>query len=221
MTNAAGADLAGLQALALCERLSLFGALATCPEDGIGTGTLALLGPAEPGFWRHIRQSPEFRDGKADPMDRWSLRVISALAREMGGTALFPFGTPVRPFFSWALRSGRAWQSPVALLVHDTAGLMVSYHGAVLLPGACPKQPEPPSPCAGCATQPCRSACPAGALTGAGYDLDTCHAYLDTGPGAVCMSQGCEVRRACPISKNYGRSEEQSAYHMSRFHPCR
>ena len=78
--------------------------------------------------------------------------------------------------------------------------------------------PEPAvSPCTSCA-QPCLTACPAGALTGAGYDVPACHTYLDTGAGGDCLAGGCLVRRACPVSQGYARLPEQSAYHMSRFH---
>lgn len=221
MTLSAGADLAGLEALASRERLSVFGALSARPEDGVGEGTLALLGPAEPGFWAHVTASPEFNDGAPDPMDRWSSRVISAIAETLGGIALFPFGAPARPFIAWALRSGRAWQSPVVMLVHDSAGLMVSYRGAVLLPGAATEAPARVSPCETCPDQPCLTACPAHALTEGSYDVDACHAFLDQPAGAACMSGGCKARRACPLSKNYGRSKAQSAFHMERFHPCR
>ena len=203
MTAAASADLAGLETLALRERLTVQGVLNARPEDGIGAGALALLGPAEPGYWAHVTDSPEFRDGNPDPIDRWSRRVITALARDLGGDAHFPFGDPVRPFFSWALRSGRAWQSPVILLVHDEAGLMVSYRGAILLPGQCDPEATRPRPCDSCTDKPCLTACPARALTGDGYDVSACHAYLDTGPGRTNLLKGCAVRRACPVSQKH------------------
>ena len=119
-----------------------------------------------------------------------------------------------------ALRSGRAFASPVTLLVHDGAGLMVSYRGAIALPGRV-DLPAPPaaSPCDGCAAKPCLSACPARALDVRGYDVPACHAFLDMADGADCLSGGCIVRRACPISHAYGRLPEQSAYHMRLFHP--
>lgn len=185
-----------------------------------GAGTLLLLGPREPGFWAAFTATPEWRDGAPDPLDRWSARVIGALAGEMGASALFPFGGPPHhPFYAWALRSGRAFASPVALLVHDHAGLLVSYRGAVALPERIDLPPPPAAPpCNGCAGQPCRTACPAGALTPRGYDVPACHAFLDTVPGAACLSAGCAVRRACPLSQAYGRVPEQSAYHMGRFH---
>jgi hypothetical protein len=211
-------SLAALREKAAEHFLADFGTLAPSPQDGIDNGNLVLLGPAEPGFWNHVTAQSEFIDGQPDPLDRWSRRVIDALAMAVGGTAFFPFDKPYHPFFTWAVNSGRAWKSPVQLLVHDSAGLMVSYRGAVLLPEELSPQPKRPSPCTICKDKPCLTACPPRALTGEGYDLVACHAYLDTDAGSTNLSRGCAVRRACPISKNYGRSEEQSAFHMKQFH---
>ena len=151
-------------------------------------------------------------------MDRWSHRVISEIAQDIDAEPLFPFGSPVRPFFTWALRSGRAWSSPVLLLVHDRAGLLVSYRGALHVPDRLTLPPAAPKPCDTCADKPCLTACPVSALNGDGYDLPACHAYLDTASGADCMTEGCAVRRACPVSQSYGRMAAQSAYHMGQFH---
>lgn len=185
------------------------------PDD---TATLLLIGPGK-GFWPHITASAEWADGAADPVDRWSRRVIGRLACDLGAKALFPFGGPPwHPFQTWARRTGRVWDSPVRLLVHDTQGLMVSFRGALALREALALPPPGPSPCATCAGQPCRTACPAGALTPAGYDVPACQAWLDRPEGAGCMTAGCAVRRACPLSQSYDRMSEQSAYHMRRFH---
>ncbi|MDR5654772.1 ferredoxin [Ruixingdingia sedimenti] len=214
--------LAEVAAQAAAHGLAVFGAFHPVPEDDApeGVQTLVLLGPAEPGFWVHLTAQPEWADGKPDPVDRWSRRVIGRLACDLRAKALFPFGGPPwHPFFRWALRSGRAWQSPVRLLVHDTAGLMVSYRGALALRDRLVLPPPPAPPCESCAAKPCLTACPAGALTPAGYDVPACHAFLDTPPGEDCRAAGCRVRRACPVSQSYGRMAVQSAYHMRQFHP--
>lgn len=210
--------LEALTDLARQERLDVFGLCHTLPEDKLGQGTLVLLGPAEPGFWPHFSNSDEYLDGRPDPMDRWSTRVIGEMARSLNATALFPFGSPARPFITWALRSARAWSSPVHLLVHDTAGLMVSYRGALLVNDILPLEAASQKPCDACPNQPCLSACPAAALTGEAYDLTACHAFLDSAQANFCMSKGCAVRRSCPISQMYSRVDEQSAFHMERFH---
>ncbi len=212
--------LADIAARAAAHRLMVMGAFHPGAEDGLPEDilTLVMLGPAEPGYWSHLTAQSEW-DGAPDPVDRWSRRVIGGIACDLGGKAYFPFGGPPwRPFIAWAKRTGRAWASPVTILVHDAAGLMVSYRGAIGLRGRLDLPATGPRPCENCADQPCLTACPAGALDGSGYDVPACHAFLDTPPGQDCLSQGCAVRRACPVSQAYGRVAEQSAYHMGLFH---
>ena len=171
-----------------------------------------------PPFWPRFTQSPEYRDGQPDPMDRWSIRVIGALAREFGAQPLFPFGTqPPHPFYTWALASGRVWSSPVQFLVGarcGAVGVLSRRVGAVAGVGPLPEVAKPCDTCAG----PCATACPVGALTPAGYDTAACHAYLDTEAGQDCMTKGCAVRRVCPVSQALGRDPAQSAFHMGHFH---
>lgn len=186
-------------------------------HDG-GDSTVLLLGPAEPGFWAHFTAQPEYGDSAPDPMDRWSKRVIGALARDWGGVATFPSdGPPYPPFQDWALKSGQAFASPVGMLVHTTAGLMISFRGAVRLPGRIPLPAPRPNPCDSCAERPCLSACPIGALGPQGYDVAACRAYLSTPAGRDCMESGCLARRACPVSQSHGRLAAQSAFHMRAF----
>lgn len=214
-------SLAQIEALLAPYALQLMGGFQCQTDDGVGRNvrTLLLIGPRGPDFWSHFLGQPEWQDGQPDPIDRWSRRVIGERACELGGKAYFPFGGPPhRPFYQWALRSARAWASPVTLLVHDTAGLMISYRGAIGLTARVALPMASETPCLSCADKPCLSACPAGALTARGYDVSACHRFLDTEPGQDCLSRGCRVRRACPVSQAYGRVEEQSAYHMRLFH---
>lgn len=181
--------------------------------------TLVLLGPHEPGFWETFTASPEYMDGAPDPMDRWSRRVIDAMALQLGARAFYPFGVqPPHPFFSWALATGRVWSSPVQFLVHDTAGLWASFRGALGFADILDQPARAAPPCATCA-RPCVTACPVGALTPQGYDVPACHAFLDSADGQHCLSGGCIVRAACPVSQTFGRRPEQSAFHMRQFHP--
>lgn len=198
----------------------VMGAFHALADDGLpaGTQTLVMIGPREPGFWPQFTQSTEWQDGAPDPMDRWSRRVIGRLACDLGAKALFPFGgPPFHPFYRWALRTGRIWDSPVRLLVHDQAGLWVSFRGALALRDRLDLPPLPARPCDSCATRPCLTACPAGALTGAGYDVPACQAFLARPEGEGCMTQGCAVRRSCPVSAGHARMVDQSAYHMRQF----
>lgn len=182
-----------------------------------GSQTLLMIGPKEPGFWAHFTAQPEW-DGGDDPMDRWSRRVIGRIACDIKAKALFPFGgPPYHPFYQWALRTGRVWDSPVRLLVQASQGLLVSFRGALALPYKVELPATAAKPCDSCA-KPCLTACPAGALGAAGYDVPACHAYLNQHPTGPCLNGGCLVRRACPVSEGYARLAEQSAYHMGRFH---
>ncbi len=208
MELAAISDRVGL------DHLDIFGALH--PEEG---GTIILLGPKEPGFWAHFTASAEYQDGQRDPIDRWSMRVISQIANEIGAEPRFPFaGPPYHPFIAWAKATGRTWDSPAGMLVHDVAGLFVSFRGALRLRRKLAFPPAATKPCDNCLAQPCLSACPVGALGRDGYDVNACHGYLGTPAGLDCMSNGCKARRACPVSQSYGRLAEQSSHHMRYFH---
>ena len=151
-------------------------------------------------------------------MDRWSTRVIGDWAEELGARAVFPFGgPPYLPFFSWATRTGRIHVSPIMLLVHDQAGLFVSFRGALALPYHVDLPDPPANPCSTCEDKPCRTACPVDAFDGSAYDVPACKEYLDTDDGEKCMTNGCAARRACTVSGQYPRDSEQSAYHMTMF----
>ncbi len=214
-------DLGEIESRAAEHALSVLGGFLVTPEDGLPAdrGTLLLLGPAGAGFWPHLTVQPEWQDGSPDPVDRWSRRVIGRMACDLGAKAYFPFGgPPFRPFYSWALRTGRIHASPVRFLVHDSAGLMVSFRGALALQERLALPLAPPAPCATCLDRPCLTACPPRALTEAGYDVPSCHDFLETRAGRDCMDRGCAVRRACPVSVTHARVENQSAYHMQQFH---
>lgn len=200
--------------------LTILGGFHPTPDDRAPAGckTLLMLGPDEPAFWPAFTRSTERQDGKADPMDRWSIRVIGDWATALNATPLYPFGgAPFLPFYSWALRTGRIHSSPVHFLVHDTSGLFVSFRGALALEDHIDLPKPPPGPCDTCPDQPCRTACLSSALTTNGYDVPKCRSFLDTAEGAINMARGCSVRRTCPVSHSFGRLPEQSAYHMRTF----
>nr|WP_237693300.1 ferredoxin [Octadecabacter algicola] len=180
-------------------------------EDG---QTTILLGPAD-GFWDYVTAQPEFSGD--DPLDAWSKVAISKIADHLNAEAMFPFGgPPFHPFIAWAMNSGEAWQSPVGLLVHKDAGLLVSYRGALRFADRI-TLPEPSvSPCDTCTARPCLTACPVSALGPDTYDVSSCKAHMDT--DAICRA-ACRVRMSCPISQSYPRDPAQTAFHMEAFHP--
>ncbi len=195
-------------------------------EDGERTGALAeirtivLAGMAGRDGWSAFTASPEASDGADHPLDRWSRRVIEALARELGAKAFFPFGgPPFWPFQQWGWRAGAVHPSPIGLLIHPRYGLWHSYRGALGLSEAI-AVPEPaalPSLCESCSGRWCLSACPVGAFSAAGYDVAACVGHLRSAAGADCMGFGCRARRACPVGAEHAYGAEQANFTMRAF----
>ncbi len=185
-----------------------------------GDSHLILIG-AGPEMWPVFTSSGEYKDQAPDPLDRWSKRIIGALCATRGWQSLYPSdGPPYAPFIAWAKATGRFWNSPTGMLIHDRAGLMISIRGAIRVPQPLNAPALRANPCDTCAGKPCLTACPVSALSDAhDYDVPRCKGFLDTGPGVDCMESGCKVRRACPISQAFGRDPAQSAFHMRSFHP--
>lgn len=210
---------AQIQNACLPHGLRVMGALHPRQKSGSSDkiGTLILLGTAQ-GFWPVFTASSEYQDDQPDPIDRWSKRIIREIASIFDARCSFPSdGPPYPPFIDWAMASGRFFQSPVGMMVHDQAGMMISLRGALQFADEFPL-PDPITfaPCATCAA-PCTTTCPVEALSAEqAYDVNACHTYLDTPNGQDCMTRGCQARRACPLSA--GRDPAQSAFHMRAFH---
>jgi ferredoxin len=182
--------------------------------------TIVLIGLTGRKNWPTFAASAEAADGKSDPLDRWSLRVISAIAARLGATAIFPFaGPPWLPFQRWAQKTEPVYPSPLGMLIHPDWGLWHAWRGAL----ACLERlelPEPDAranPCESCAGKPCLTACPVNAFTPSGYDVAACVAHIDTSQGADCMEQGCCARRACPVGAAHRYGADQAEFHMRAF----
>lgn len=213
-----------LREMTAASGLALRGAFHPQPGDGIAGGTLALLGFAGGIGWATFAASPEAADGAPDPLDRWSRRVIDALAGTLGGTALYPFGGPPwHPFQRWAQRAEPVHPSPLGILIHPDWGLWHSYRGAIALPERLdlPPRDDRASPCDACAARPCLSACPVGAFSAAGYDVAACAGHIASAVGADCMIAGCAARRACPVAAAHYPGAAQAGFHMRAFRASR
>lgn len=176
-----------------------------------------MVGHAGSEFWAAF--SAERRQ-EADPLDRWSERVLRRIAEETGGHAVFPSdGPPFLPFQQWAMRAEPVFPSPLGLLIHPEYGLWHGYRGALLYSDrhALPAPETSASPCAACAERPCLSTCPVSAFSEAGYDVPACRAYLGSDAGRACLTGSCLARRACPVGRAYHYVPEQSALHMQAF----
>jgi ferredoxin len=190
-------------------------------SDGSPARFLLLVGNVGSDLWKYFEDSPERRDGLSAPLDRWTRRVVEALAADFGAMALFPFsGPPYFLFQRWAQRAETVFPSPLGLLVHPAYGLWHAYRAALLLPEPLDIQTEESasqSPCLSCAGKPCLSACPVGAFTREGYDVGACASHIAKPGGRGCLEGGCLARGACPLGERYIYEPSHMAFHMAAF----
>lgn len=182
--------------------------------------TLVLVGFIGSENWPTFAASPEANDGQPDPLDRWSTRVITAVAASLGATPLFPFGgPPFLPFQRWAQQAEPVYPSPLGILIHPDWGLWHAYRGALAFAEQI-DLPEPDrrsSPCDSCLDKPCLTACPVNAFTPVGFDVPACAGHISNPAGADCIAIGCRARRACPIGAQYRHVPEQAEFHQRAF----
>ncbi|NLH83118.1 MAG: ferredoxin, partial [Phyllobacteriaceae bacterium] len=174
---------ATLEAAVRAAGLSPRGVVRLGPQDGIATlpdgrpaVSVLLVGWRGRDGWAAFAGSLERGDGRADPLDRWSTRVIGELAERFGGFAVFPFaGPPFRPFQRWGMRAEGLTASPLGLSIDAEVGLWHGFRGAIVTTEDLGEEaPTQASPCASCVGRPCLSACPANAFAATGYDVAAC-----------------------------------------------
>lgn len=206
--------------------LKLRGTVALGDEEleghGFNKGVLVVLvGNIGSSFWSNFMLSEEYRDGLADPLDRWSVRVANEVADKIKAVPLFPFqGPPYLPFQQWAKRAEDLQQSPIGLMMHPRFGLWHAYRFALAFEGELNAEEErlkPLSPCITCETQPCLNSCPVNAYTATGYDVESCAEYLNRTPSADCFQHGCMARYECPAGREYRYVDAQSRFHLQAF----
>lgn len=174
---------------------------------------IVLIGTAGSAFWPHFQAD---RRDEADPLDKWSRRVITDLAKRFGALPLLPQdGPPFLPFQRWAMAAESVYASPMGVLVHPEYGLWHSYRGALQFaePVAAPERIATTNPCEVCVDKPCIGGCPVGAAVP--YDVPRCKAHLSD--GGDCRRIGCLSRHACPLGQDYAYIPDHAAFHMEAF----
>lgn len=204
----------------------LLGRFEPVPDDAVpavrpGRETRAVLivGSLSNALFELFRTSAEAADGLPDPLDRFTRRVLSALADGEGLGIVFPFdGPPHHPFQRWTLRAGSFSRSPMGVLAHRAFGPWAGLRAALLSvePLTASADAGTDGPCPACHDAPCLSACPAGALSQSGYDVPRCLAYLRADPAAPCHD-GCLARHACPFGRSHAQSAAAGRFHMRSF----
>ncbi len=190
-------------------------------KNGMHTGTLLLIGNAGSSNWPAFSHSKEYKDGLADPLDRWSMRLGNDLAAIFAGEALFPFsGPPFLPFLNWDRHANATITSPLGLSLHPKYGLWYGYRFALALPHEHTLQPTKltsSDSCKSCHHQACLSACPVDAFAEGNYHYQDCVDYLGQNCDCDCNRSGCLARHKCPIGQNYRYEAEHAQFHMQAF----
>ena len=196
------------------------GAFRPAAGEGLPAGTVVALmvGNAGPAMWRFFEAG---RRDEADAMNRWTRRVLDAVAADVAASAHYPFdGPPWLPFQRWAARAEAVFPSPIGMSIHQRHGLWHAWRGVLAfageVEGMAPRRGGR-SPCERCAAKPCLAACPAGAFPAGGYDVPACTGHLKALAGADCMALGCRARRACPVGRDATYLPAQAAFHMAAF----
>lgn len=195
--------------------------------DGRAPTAVVLVGRLGRRGWSAFAGAPEARDRAPDPLDRWSRRVIDGLAADLGGLALYPFGGPPWwPFQRWAQRAEPLSPSPIGLLIHPEWGLWHAFRGAIAFADDVGEIEPPPavtSPCESCAGRPCLSTCPVDAFTPGRYDVARCATHIASPLGALCRTDGCRARDACPVGRGRRYGDDEIRFLMRAFrtaHPA-
>lgn len=200
-----------------------------CPDgEKAAAGKMAILvGNAGPPIWAEFSRSSEFRDGLADPLNRWTERVVGAIAGEFYCRALYPFGEPFWPFQRLARSAMGIRPSPLGILIHPEFGLWHAFRAILIAEGSGElanevqkliQRPETLNhPCDSCVDKPCLSACPVGAFSGEALDVKACFGHIDSNKDPLCMTLGCRARDACPVGVQHRNSDAQVQFHMNAY----
>ena len=200
-----------------------------CPDqEKAAAGKMAILvGNTGSPIWTAFSGSAEFKDGLIDPLNRWTERVVGAIAEQYHCRAFYPFGEPFWPFQRLAQRAMGIRPSPLGILIHPEFGLWHAFRAVLITDSASELVDEvrklikfPPKlihPCDSCVDKPCLSACPVGAFSGEALDLEACFRHIDSNQDPHCMTLGCRARDACPVGVQYRNTDAQVQFHMKAY----
>ena len=187
-----------------------------------GAAGALIVGSGGPAFFDRFTRAAEAGDGAANPLDRYTRRVVGRAADEaldplgVRRAVHFPFGTrPLIPFQRLGRAAGLGGPGPLGLQIHPTYGAWWAYRALVLVDCALPAVAAPGDGCAGC-DAPCVAACPAGAVQRIGFAVSACHARRLV---AEPCRLSCIARITCVRGPEHRYSDAELAFHMAASMP--
>lgn len=178
-----------------------------------------VVGSGGPAFFERFLEAPEAADALANPLDRFTARLVGELTAAaltpagVGHAVHFPFAgrAPLIPFQRLGRAAGLGGPSPLGLQVHPVYGPWWAYRALIAVDRDLAPLPPPGDACEGCPA-PCVAACPAGAVARAGFAVPACHARrLSAEPCRL----SCAARIACIRGPAHRYTDRQLAFHMA------
>lgn len=173
-------------------------------------------------FLDDLRAHPAHLSAEAHPLDAFVVRLVRAADPAPGPGRRWIFCGALEAealgvgldFRVLAAAAGLGWRGRLGLLMHPEAGPWIGLRAACLTvePLAAGGELAGPGPCGGCPA-PCVAACPAGAITAAGWQVGPCARHQQASTGC---QPGCLSRSACPAGAAHRYDPLQAAYHAHR-----
>ncbi len=197
--------------------------LAALPADTVarldllpGERQLILIGHAGRRLWEGVQAA---NLPGPDPIDDYTVATLRRWFATQAPTSryriLYPGDAPIG---LQALGQLAGWHTPSPIMVGVDAewGSWYAYRAVVVADtDFCPSEAvHRSSPCSTCQKPPCIASCPANALAGGQFNLETCSRYR-LAQDSAC-AHGCLARLACPVGTEHRYDEAQIRHSYSR-----
>lgn len=183
-----------------------------------------VIGNGGGAFWdayaAHRRSAPP----PEHPLDAYTRELLTRLIAPFvpsSARIVFPFDHPAVPlsFQRLALLAGLGGPSRLGVLVHPEFGPWIALRAAVLLEEAVAIPPAAAGfdPCPTCVERSCMPACPAAAVSDAGWDVVRC-AGERARPDDAC-ARGCHARLECVLGRSHRYPVAALVHHQGYARP--
>jgi hypothetical protein len=189
------------------------------------TQSVVVIGHGGGDFWSGFAARSPVDPGAPHPLDTYTRQVVEAALDGVvpsGGRLIFPFEFPAVAvsFQRLAMLAGLGAPSVLGVLVHPEFGPWIALRAALLLPEIV--SVEGPAagfdPCPTCIERACMVACPAAAVTPAGWSITRCGAHRAR-PDDTCAA-GCHARLECVIGRAHRYPAAALIHHQAHARPA-